>query len=579
MVRPTEKYGVFAAIFALSIFMTPTHGAPACQLSRTIQLKLDNCTILSADNKADVFSWGIRMGISGSEEICIVPSTVTNSTIFTATGLCDDSQLVDANQIQMTRNQCLSRRGGLVDTSKVTSVSTEGLRELNPGWIELAENIDSAASATLELDQDTITMIGPLVTKGQLLTQSHLGLASGATILQTLKDSGKIGARSWGLNSGSQSVVAPRSGSLVLGGSDGASRNGRFYDFPISNRLNGKRHCPLQVRVTSMTAIISNATETLPPEPIVQESDPMDVCIEPYDNLFRMPDTKVVLFTGLVQKFTGKSLDTIGVKDYQNELLNIEPGIVYPSDFGNFNISLRITINNSLTVEIPPHEFQRPLKGLDKTGKPVVDMEKTEMQIYGYTANEPQDSPVFGKAFLSQLYLFVDYETMTFHLANQNMDVSTPIPTSSAECTSSDSGGLSPAAKGLIGVGAVVGVLLLLVALLGYCFYKRVWRPSRENRRPITPPYVDPPTPDPPTTVDGGGHDGDIPLAPVPRNGGTVENNEPTRGTAAPNRTVPVLAEAAIVAGPQQEHAIPGNPVRIPVTSRPRPNSDPGEFA
>ncbi|KAM7190834.1 hypothetical protein V8F33_009257 [Rhypophila sp. PSN 637] len=560
---PIQRAGLLAALF--STLVTMSFATPTCQPPPTIQFKLSNCTLLSPDGNDDVYSWGIQMTISGSGDICVAPSTVVNSTVLAARGLCDGGQLVDANQVNMSESQCLSRRGGLVDASKVTPANAAGLNELNKGWIELAGGVDGAASATLQLDQDTVTMTEILATKGQLLTQSHLGLAAAAPVLQTLKDTGKIGARSWGLNSGSQSYSSPRSGSLVLGGYDGASRDGAWYNFPVKSQLDGKRYCPLQVEITSMTATISNSTKNLPPRSIVGISDTLPVCIEPYDNLFRIPDERWSRFDDLIRDFTGKELDPVAPRDYENELYNLEPGIVYPSEFGNFNITLRITIGNNLTVEIPSHEFQRPLRGLDKAGKPTVDTSKIELQIYHYSPGEPQNSPVFGKAFLSQLYLYVDYQSMMFHLAKQNLDVSTPLPVSNATCGDlSDNGGLSPTTKALIGVGALLGLVLFLLVLLGYCFYKQVWRPSRGNH-PSAPPSVQPPTSEPSAGGVPGGPGG-IPLVAVAGSSPPVQHPEDVSPPHTDTEEEPDHHDPRHAAG----H---GSPETEPITSGPRPTT------
>lgn len=92
--------------------------------------------------------------------------------------------------------------------------------------------------------------------------------------------------------------------------------------------------------------------------------------------------------------------------DYQNSLLNIEPGLVYPSSIKDLNVTLRITITDlsggqPQTVEIPFHELQRPLRGLDSKGVVVSDNNYTEIQIYkDGTAN---NAAVLGRAFLSQV--------------------------------------------------------------------------------------------------------------------------------------------------------------------------------
>jgi len=124
-------------------------------------------------------------------------------------------------------------------------------------------------------------MVEGLITQGQQHTMSHLGLGEESTFLQALKDAGMIGAKSWGLNSGSQSHVSPRRGSLVLGGYDKSSIEGPTYDYPIAKpNLVNNRPCPLQVYVTRMNIHVQNGNKTDQKE-IVTAANKVKVCIEP----------------------------------------------------------------------------------------------------------------------------------------------------------------------------------------------------------------------------------------------------------------------------------------------------------
>lgn len=227
-----------------------------------------------------------------------------------------------------------------------------------------------------------------------------------------------------------------------------------------------------------------------------------------YDNLFRMPQQEANDIRDLIKDVTKYAGDPILPAAYQDILLNLEPGIVYPKSAGEFNMTMRITINNELTVQVPHYELQRPLRGLDKDGKVVSNDAYNELQIYG--DNPAENSPVIGKAVLSQLYLFVDYETMMFHLALQNTNANTPVSVSSNSCPPTNDG-LSATAKGLIGVGAVLGALLLLLALFGYWFYKKFWRRS-------PPDLAMPKTPKPASLV----------VSPSPARSGTEVGAPPT---------------------------------------------------
>jgi hypothetical protein len=260
-------------------FLIIAFAAPSCQPPPTIQFGLANCTILGP-NQTDVNSWGILIGVEGSNELCVVPSTVVNSSILQSSEICNSDQLND-NGVNMTYAQCRSRRGGFITRSAVPNATTDGLAQLNPGWISLGNVIQYAADATLQLLNETVTMVEGLITQGQLSTASHLGLAENSTLLQALKDAGLIGARSWGLNSGSQSVLFPREGSLVLGGYDEASLSGPFfeYDVAVPNLLNN-RPCPLQILVTQLTLNISGLNQSSSHD-LVDIANKLPVCVEP----------------------------------------------------------------------------------------------------------------------------------------------------------------------------------------------------------------------------------------------------------------------------------------------------------
>jgi hypothetical protein len=82
-------------------------------------------------------------------------------------------------------------------------------------------------------------------------------------------------------------------------------------------------------------------------------------------------------------------------------LINLEPGLVYPSSIGGFNASLVFTLDGGLTVEIPQYELERPLRLLDKDGSRVLQPMYNEIQVFKDAA--PEDGPVLGKVFLSQV--------------------------------------------------------------------------------------------------------------------------------------------------------------------------------
>jgi hypothetical protein len=447
--------------------------APQCLSPPTVALNLGPCRVLAVD-KSDVSSFGITVGVQGTE-ICVAPSTTVNSTFLTEASICADNQLDMSSEesqkgVSMTSKQCRSRRGGFVDKNTLGSADVQVVKDFNPGWGIFGNKVTAAASVTLQLLDERVTDIVGLITEGQKSTQSHLALSSGSTLLRRLKESGLIGALSWGLNSGSQSVLFPRVGSLVLGGFDKGSLAGPFYDYQVSRVPLEGRYCPLQVLVTGLSVSVRTGNGTNEEE-IVGKANKLPACVEPYDNLFRMPKNLLGQFKDLLKG------TLVEPSAYADKLVNLEPGIVYRKDTTDFNATLRFTINYNQTIEVPFYEVQRSLRGLDANGVVVVDPDYNELQIYGTPADG--DAAVLGKAFLSQLYLYVNYESMSFHMASQKAEATTPLPEATDDSCSS-SASLTAESKGLIVVGAVLGALL--IALLLAAIYK--WRKRKTTQPP-----------------------------------------------------------------------------------------------
>ena len=93
---------------------------------------------------------------------------------------------------------------------------------------------------------------------------------------------GLIGAKSWGLNSGSQSYSLPRDGSLVLGGYDQSSIDGDFHftrDI-IAGGVVNQRPCPLQITLSGLTLTVDGPKGAKSNTYAVPASK-VTVCLEP----------------------------------------------------------------------------------------------------------------------------------------------------------------------------------------------------------------------------------------------------------------------------------------------------------
>ncbi len=93
---------------------------------------------------------------------------------------------------------------------------------------------------------------------------------------------------------------------------------------------------------------------------------------------------------------TNWSNDTSVAKD----LFVIEQGLYYTS---NFNGSLKFSLNGGFEVEVPAEELVWPVRGLDVTGKKVLQDNLTVVNIL--SDHTPEGTATLGKVFLSGVCL------------------------------------------------------------------------------------------------------------------------------------------------------------------------------
>jgi hypothetical protein len=282
-----NKYTILTAI----LFLASGLAEQNCQL-RTIRLPFGNCSF-SAASGSYVYSTGILLGVGSTDSVCGMPSTVLNSTLIQSSDVYADKWLSlksGSTSVNMTIEQCRSRRGGYVDRDDLTAASSNdlsSLSKLNPGWVSITNDTDTpfryAVEADLRMQDQSVTMLEGLISEGQQHAMSHIGLAEASTLLQSLKDADLVGAKSWGLDAGSQSFNAPRNGSLVLGGYDASSFEGGWfsYDIPKLNLVR-KRSCPLQVQITHIELTAQIGRNTSRSESPITPGNPLTACIEPW---------------------------------------------------------------------------------------------------------------------------------------------------------------------------------------------------------------------------------------------------------------------------------------------------------
>ena len=254
--------------------------ADDCLPGPTLRLKVGNCSF-PLPGESVVSSWGVLLNVGGSSQVCSVPSTVVNSTLLMAKDVCDPAWLLDGTN----RAQCVSRRGGFLTRSAFSDASSDipSLNDSNPGWYPLMKHdnvppFQFATRSALQLRDKSVTMLEGLITQGHQHSSSHLGLGETSSLLQSLKDTGVIGARSWGFDAGSQSYLQPQDGSLILGGYDDSAFDENLYTYKIAvpNMLND-RPCPLQVQVESMIITVNGTKSKDYSDEVIKQKH----CIEP----------------------------------------------------------------------------------------------------------------------------------------------------------------------------------------------------------------------------------------------------------------------------------------------------------
>lgn len=242
-------------------------------------LSLTDCNI-SRPVLQDVFSWGIKLAVGSqpqTQELCFTPSTVTNNTLLIDRVVCSGPLE------NMTFDQCESRRGSTFEFTTAGS-SFHNLSNAHipddSGWLIFGPAPSLVGTTDIGLVSDLVlhNMTVELITEGDNFTAAHLGLGNDSLLLHSLLDAKLIPSLSWGLNAGSQSILNPRDGNLVLGGFDAASIKGPFFNYTIGPSITvADRVCPIQIVINQMHLLL----EGRDPVDMISEGDAHSACIEP----------------------------------------------------------------------------------------------------------------------------------------------------------------------------------------------------------------------------------------------------------------------------------------------------------
>jgi hypothetical protein len=442
---------------------------------------LSNCSTQAHGDVPIADSWGLAVALGDPpQELCVVPSMFTNSTFVPTVEVCNSDDTISFPT-------CTSRRGGLLDVSvSGANFGPIPLNDVPPdlNWpaVDPDNSVTEKGNISLRLPVDTSISQYPLkiFRGGQRHNAGHLGLASSSVLLQQISAHTGV-VTGFGLDAGSQSTANPREGHLIVGGYDKTRVSASFKDYNISSIQMSRRICPLQVTITELVLSRPGVEDVI----LSSKGEQIPACIEPCkylfhysavylltlltdDVLFRLPERPLLAFT----EATGFVNDTL---PDPTEFYIVEPGLTYPS-FSGFSGSLKFTLDNDFVVEIPNEELVHPLRGIAPDGTKILMPNTTELNIFRYVAF--LDTAVLGKAFLSRVYVVVEYRSSgpIFRLAKSNSGSLPPNPVAFAP----DCGHSGPTSD-TMSTGAIIGTALgtfvaacLVVGLLGYLAYTKL---------------------------------------------------------------------------------------------------------
>ncbi|KAK3994430.1 hypothetical protein QBC44DRAFT_357307 [Cladorrhinum sp. PSN332] len=406
--------------FFLSRYLTQCQGNLPIKSTheKSIHLALGNCS--RTGSGADTAqSWGIRLLGNDAGNICLSPSTVTDSTFLHQLDLC--AELGEG---------CRSRRGGLIRPPNTGSHP--------PSWtlpLQLNPSFDNRTIAVY-LANDTVQMYNDnptdqnfnselgqnLGTFGNSYTAPHLGVGRQSSFLSALYEVGNISARKFGLDVGSQLDPVYRQGTLVLGGFDSAYPEEALARFPLPDTTTTRQQdaCQLPLRVRASYLRGGSSSKDLE---ILHDTP---ACIEPYDYLFRLPQHQLDMIRNLVSFLTFASGWPSNEDKCEGNSFQLSQGLLIPNEpevrsaFDDLSLDFTFTMGSgkNFTVQIPGSRLLRPLRCISYHGKMTINPSFMELAIHRTSTNTGH--LILGQAFLSQLYLSVDYDSGEFSLTALN---------------------------------------------------------------------------------------------------------------------------------------------------------------
>ncbi|KAK4221763.1 hypothetical protein QBC38DRAFT_491438 [Podospora fimiseda] len=407
----------------------------------TYHLTIGNCSFDMLDHQTTQ-SWGIPLCVNETYSICLSPSTIINSAFVIESEAAEN---LSPNHMSTGKEDSTSPPAWTLPLI----ISPGSQNYTIP--VYLADNKIHRYKESLGSQQSIFESRRGGLAVGHRATASHLGLTHHSGFLETLKRAGNITTRRFGLDVGNQ--LAPRPGTLILGGWDEicstqakarAQFNINLPDTTSIRLQNASRVCQLPIRIGVSHFHARSKLKSLE---ILHDSL---ACIEPYANLFRLPPDDL----DMVRRFfasqetgflSSANAPWSNQKPCQGNSTRLSEGLLIPGDFEDptslSNLSLDFTfITGSGTnwrVSIPGPSLIRPLVCVSADGSTTTNPMFKELAIHEKSSDT--GNVILGQAFLSLLYLSVDYDKGEFSL--------TPIKSADVDITT---GGLDTSANSIL---------------------------------------------------------------------------------------------------------------------------------
>ncbi|WPH01362.1 Hypothetical protein R9X50_00420400 [Acrodontium crateriforme] len=393
---------------------------------------------------------------------------------------------------------CTTYRGGLYDP-KLSSTTHSISPDQPPVNFSIGDTQRTLGQHiwTFALDSDdvhvndTVLSNFPLGIPGfdynnQYHSQGAIGLGQNSTILSALKNAGHISSRSygywWGLNGATSN--SQMDGSLVLGGYDQAKTQGSNITLPITPNSASGCESGMSFPVIDLLMAFPNGTRSS----IITSHGSFSSCLQidfPVMMSFQA-DPYYYTFEELAQ--TSNIGRATGV-DWWGMLY--EPQNVFQGD-------LQLELQGGMQLTIPNELLIVPERYIDDSGVIQANSSAVEVLINPTAASNTGDTPLIGRQFFSSVYLYVDFDDMTFTMwqANASTDSNLVSPIKNCQITTPSA---SPSATlvahpsqstNKFSVGAIAGIAIGGTAVLIGLTVVAAVLCYRRRRRKATPQAV-----------------------------------------------------------------------------------------